>query len=191
MTVRNPRIYTTEGIILKRKAYGEADRIVTLISRNYGKMKVLAKGIRKVSSRRAPHLEVFTRVTCVIRSGSTMDTVTEVATLESYGDIRHDLERVSVGYYLCELVDSLLAERQEQPDVYALLSEALDRLGKRDTDMYALARELTLALLWALGFLPVGKTLPGRELQAFVESVTEKRLKSTAFARLLLDRRRA
>lgn len=187
-----PRVYKAEGIILKRKNVGEADRILTIFTKEYGKVRAIAKGIRKVASRRAPHLEAFTRVELVIHSGKSMDSITEVVPIEIYEDIRMDLQRVSLAYYLCELVDSLLPERQEHIDVFFLFTKALEELRDETlVGMYGVSKTFTLELLWMLGFLPRTKSLHGKELQAFVETVTERRMKSTHFARLLVDAARA
>ncbi len=182
-----PRIFKVEGIILKRKNVGEADRIVTVFTKEYGKMRVIAKGIRKVASRRAPHLEVFTRVRLVVHSGKSLDSVSEVVPIAVYEHMRNDLARVSMAYYLCELVDSLLPEKQEQRDVFALLTQALDDLGGGVvSSIYVMSKTFTLELLWTLGFLPRSKTLSGAALQQFIETITERHMKSTHFARLLI-----
>lgn len=183
-----PRVFKAEGIILKRKNVGEADRIVTVFTKEYGKMRVIAKGIRKVSSRRAPHLEVFTRVRMVVHSGKTFESVSEVEPIEVYEHMRGDLSRVSMAYYLCELIDSLLPEKQEQRDVFTLLTQALDDLSLGSgPGIYLMSKTFTLELLWALGFLPRNKMLTGDKLQQFIETITERRMKSTHFARMILN----
>jgi len=181
------RVIKAQGIVLKRKNTGEADRIVTVFTKEFGKLRIIAKGIRKVSSRRAPHLEVFTHVSCVVHHGKTMDAVSEVTPIAMYAGIRGDLSKISVAYYLCELVDSLVPERQEQDDMYELLVSSLEALENPNTNIYRLSREFTLELLWALGFLPRDQSPSGKELQSFIESITERKLKSTHFARLLID----
>ena len=181
------RVYKADGIILKRKNVGEADRILTSFTKEYGKLRAIAKGIRKVSSRRAPHLEVFTHVTMVIHSSKTLDSVSEVSPIETFSYLRSDLVRVSLGYYLCELIDSLLPERQKHEDIYKLLQESLASLNdKHFHTIYYLSKQFTLELLWRLGFLPREKDLSGAKLQAFIESITERRLKTPPFARRLL-----
>ena len=187
-----PRVYKAEGIILKRKNVGEADRIITIFTKEYGKVRVIAKGIRKVASRRAPHLEVFTRVYVVIHSGKSLESVSEVQSIEVYAHMRSDLARVSMAYYLCELVDSLLPEKQEHRDVFALLAQALDDLGRGNVvGIYAVSKTFTLELLWTQGFLPRNKMLTGDKLRLFIESITERRMKSTHFARQLMGQSRA
>src|SRR3990167_3836469 len=85
------RIYKAQGIILARKNVGEADRVLTVFTNEYGKVRVIAKGIRRINSRRSPHLEVFNHVGLMIRHGKAMDSVTEAETIESFPAIRCDL----------------------------------------------------------------------------------------------------
>lgn len=182
------RVYKVEGIILKRKNVGEADRILTVFTKEHGKLRVIAKGIRKVPSRRAPHLEVFTHVVMVIHSGTSLESVSEVSSIETFPFLRSDLVRVSLGYYLCELVDSLLPERQKHEDVFKLLQESLASFNDQHFNtIYYLSKQFTLELLWRLGFLPREKSLSGARLQAFIENITERRLKTPPFAKRLIS----
>jgi DNA repair protein RecO (recombination protein O) len=182
------RPYRAEGIILKRKNTGEADRIITVFTREYGKIRLIAKGIRKVKSRRAPYLEVFSRVILLIHTGKSLDGISEASAVVAYPALRKDLEKVSLAYFLCELVDVLLPEKQEHRDVYLLLSDALAALNAGSAPaIYAQSREFALSLLWALGFLPRDRTLAGLKLQAFIESITEKDLHTPAFVRKILS----
>lgn len=184
-----PRVYKAEGIILKRKNVGEADRILTMYTKEYGKVRAIAKGVRKTTSRRAPHLEIFMRVGAVLHAGKTLESISEVTPIEIYAGIRTDLARVSMAYYLCELVDSLLPERQEHRDVFVLLADALDAVRDAPSPgIYGISKSFTLELLWALGFLPEHKELTGEKLQNFIETITERRIKSTHFAKLLMAR---
>ncbi len=188
----SPRVYKTEGIILKRKNVGEADRIVTVFTKEYGKLRLIAKGIRKIASRRAPHLEVFTQVILMVHTGRSMESITEVTTLQAFESLRENLTRVSLAYYLCDLVDSLMPEKQEQEEIYDLLFHALSGLQTvEDAVLYSHSKAFTLELLWALGFLPRNKSLNGVRLQEFIETITERKLKSTYFAKLLMDAGRA
>ncbi|KKR32290.1 MAG: repair protein RecO protein, partial [Candidatus Gottesmanbacteria bacterium GW2011_GWC2_39_8] len=85
------RTYKTEGIILRRINFGEADRLITIFSKHYGKQKVLGKGVRKIKSRRAPHLELFNRSVIFLHRGKNFDIITEAQTINSFSDLRKDL----------------------------------------------------------------------------------------------------
>lgn len=180
------RIYKTEAIILKRKNIGEADRILTIFTKEYGKLKVLAKGIRRITSRRSPHLEVFTYVRLVCHHGKTMDMISEAETIEPYVYVRHDLARVGIGYYFCELIDTLLADNQEHQDVFILLKESLQELNNDSKkNLSVFAGRVSFKLLDMLGFLAKGKEPLAKELVAYIERIAEKRLKTPKFYRLL------
>lgn len=173
------RIYTTHAIVLKRRNVGEADRIVTVFSKEYGRMKVVAKGIRRVHSRRAAHLEVFSHVSLTLHRGKTWDSVTETAAIHAFVHLRGLLPRVSAAYYLCELVDSLLPERQEHRDVYTLLVDAFTQLNDvRESDPVALSEQFALELLRSLGYLAPDRVLPSGQIKPYIERVIERRLRT-------------
>ncbi len=183
----NGKLYKAQGIILSRKNIGEADRVVTVFTKEYGKLRLIAKGIRRVTSRRAPYLEVFTQCTLMVHKGSSMDSITEAQPIEAFERVRLDLARVSIAYLYCELISVLLAEKQEHVDIYDLLVQALTELNTHDAaTRQAESREFTLELLWRLGFLPRSKRLTGAKLQDFVESIAERHLRTPKMVRQLL-----
>ncbi|MBI4630353.1 MAG: DNA repair protein RecO [Chloroflexi bacterium] len=87
------RTFRTEAIVLRRKDFGEADRILTLFTPELGKIRAVAKGIRKPASRKAGHLELYTRSRLLVAKGRDMDIVTQAETVESYRPLREDLLR--------------------------------------------------------------------------------------------------
>lgn len=87
------RTYKTEGIILKRINLGEADKIITLYSRHYGKIRCIAKGIRNITSRKGGNLELFNRVAIFLAKGKNLDIITEVQLLDSFSGFRQDLKK--------------------------------------------------------------------------------------------------
>ncbi len=173
------RVYTTSAIILKRTNAGETDRVVTVFSKEHGRMKVMAKGIRRVGSRRAAHLEVFSHVLLVLHKGKTWDLVTEATPIRTHAYLREHLTRVSHAYYLCELVDALLPERQEQPAVYQLLADALRTLNdERITDLTGNGEQFALALLRQLGYLAPDRELSSGQIDPYIEGIIEKRIRT-------------
>lgn len=177
--MRHARLYTAEAIILKRRNVGEADRILTLFTKSFGKVRVLARGVRKVSSRRAPHVEVFNRVIATLHKGNAMDTLTEVSPVSSYEAIRSDLHRVGAAYYLCELIDGLLPEQQPHEDVFSLLVDAFDALLSVKSERIEILRaRFAAALLTKLGYMAFGKKFKDNDIDAYVERILERRLKT-------------
>ena len=175
--MQSSRIYKAEAIILKRKIIGETDRILTLFSKQYGKIKVIAKGIRRTSSKRSPHLELFNHVDLVLHKGKIWDSVTDVNTIEIFQGLRKHLSRISIAYYLSELVDRLLPEKQEHTDIFALLIESFHVLNQ---GKYKKGREFceqrSLLLLQMLGYIPDAHAMDFIKIQSFIENIIGKRL---------------
>lgn len=174
------RLYKTHGIVLKRSNYGEADRIITILTPEYGKLKVIAKGIRKITSRRAGHLEIFTHAQFMLFHGKTFDHVTEVVTKTSYPEFSRDLQKASFCYYLCELTDRLVPEKQESYEMFELLQGGITDIARSKTEGERHEHIYTFALeaLWLLGFLPRSKTIPVDQVRSFIESLIERKLKT-------------
>lgn len=172
-------IYATHAIVLKRRNIGETDRIITIFSKEYGRIRVYARGVRRVHSRRSAYLEVFSHTVLILHRGKTWDSVTEATPIHAFAHLRAHLPRVSHAYYLCELVEALLPERQEHGDVYTLLLGALNALN--DTtggDPATVSEQFTLELLRCLGYLARDRALPQNQIEPYIERIIEKRLRS-------------
>ncbi len=128
--MRNVR---TEGIIVKRRNIGEADRIITLFTPRYGKMTIKAAGVRKITSKRGAHIELLNRVSVSLYKGSGMHVLTEAKMIDDFVGIKEDFFRIGRAYYICELIDSLCPENQENQSVYALLQKTLAHLDTQDS----------------------------------------------------------
>src|SRR3989304_6032467 len=99
----------TEGIIIKRKNFGEADRMLTVLTPRHGKIKIIAKGVRKISSRRSSHVELLNLSILTLHEGKIL-ILTEAETLNHFQDLKDNLKKSGLAFYLCELVDGLLPE---------------------------------------------------------------------------------
>lgn len=176
--------YKTEGIILKRINLGEADRILTLFTKHYGKVSLLAKGIRRTTSRKGGNLELFNQVKIFASKGRSLDIVTEVEVINSFKDWRRDLKKVAVAYQLCELIDKLSAELVENQEVYDLLLNGLTNLLPV-TDHQSLITNFELSLLQSLGFWPRGKAVGNLNLEGYIENLINRRLKAKDFLKMV------
>ncbi len=123
-----PRRYATEAIVLSRFDYGEADRILTLITPGGGKLKAIAKGIRKPTSRIGGSLEPFAELRVALAHGRTFDVVTQVSVVHAWLRLRDDLVSFGTASYLAELADGTLEERHATESVYVLLKRAYEIL---------------------------------------------------------------
>lgn len=123
-----PRRYTTEAIVLSRFNLGEADRVLTLITPTVGKLKAIAKGIRRPTSRLGGSLEPFAELTVALARGRTFDVVTQVSVDHAWLKLRDSLEATATAWYLAELADRSLEERHPAAPLYALLRRAYELL---------------------------------------------------------------
>lgn len=148
-----PRTYKTQGVVLKRMSLGEADRIVTIYTPDLGKVRAVAKGVRRVKSKLAGHLEPLTHVHVAMAQGKSLDTITEAETIRSFRDLREDLQRVSRALYVAELVDGFTADRSPNAAEFRLLLSALGWLQDADGATKPL-RYFEAQLLAITGFGP-------------------------------------
>ena len=124
-----PGLYKDEGIVLKTIKLGEADRIITLYTRANGKVRAVAKGIRKTKSRFGARLEPFTHVNLMIYRGRNLDTITSADILRSFDEVRSDYRRLTSASAFAEIVDKITPEREEAVRTYSLLLAGLRALA--------------------------------------------------------------
>lgn len=128
--MRKPHVYTTEALILKRMDYGEADRILTLFTPRLGKLRAIAKGSRRTTSRLAGHIELFTRSQLQLAAGRDLEIVTQGEGKERFPHLRGELWHATTAYYLAELIDKFTEEEGDHASLYTLLVETLRRLDE-------------------------------------------------------------
>lgn len=146
--------YRTEAVILRRHDFGETDRILTLYTPSHGKLRAIAKGVRRITSRRSGHIELLTRAKVLLARGRELDVLTQAEALESFRTLREDLYLTACGYYVAELVDRVVADRIENPRLYGLLVSTLERLATEQRPEVAL-RHFELHLVRLIGYEPV------------------------------------
>jgi DNA repair protein RecO (recombination protein O) len=147
------RIYRTEAIVLSRMDFGEADRILTVFTPRYGKLRIIAKGVRRPTSKIGPHLEYFTRSQLMMAKGRDLDVVTGAETLDPFLPIRTDLSALGHASHMAELLNRLTEDRQENARAYDLLVRSL-RLLAEGVDPFAVTRHYEMALLGLAGYRP-------------------------------------
>jgi DNA repair protein RecO (recombination protein O) len=147
------RSFRTEAVVLRHSDWGEADRLLTIYSREQGKLRAVAKGARKMRSRKAGHLEPFTRVNLQLARGRDLLIVTQAETVDLYLSLRENLLRVGYAAYVIELLDRFTYEEDSNPLLYRLLTDTLARLNVEDTLVLAI-RFYEIRLLDLLGYRP-------------------------------------
>ena len=148
-----PRMVVTDAIVLSHFDLGEADRVLTLITPEIGKLKAIAKGIRRPTSRVGGSLEPFAELRVQLARGRTFDVVTQVVVGHAWLKLRDSLESAATAWYLAELADRSLEERHPAEPLYALLHRAYELL---DAEMAParVARWFEMRLADELGVRP-------------------------------------
>lgn len=128
-----------QGIVLRGFPFGEADRVVVLLSPNQGKIRAVAKGVRRTKSRFGGRLEPFTHVDLVLYEGRNLDTITQASVIEGFPALRGDLDRVLAAGTMVEVVDAVSQEKESALRPFLLLHRGLRALerGPRHPDLVA------------------------------------------------------
>ncbi|TET84317.1 MAG: DNA repair protein RecO [Anaerolineales bacterium] len=147
------RVYRTEAVVLRRQDLGEADRLLVAYSLDRGKLRLIAKGVRRPRSRKAGHLEPFTRVQLLLARGRELDIITQAEAIEMYPGVREDLIHLGQAAYVVELLDRFTVEREANRALYRLLVHTLERLVA-GVELTAVIRYYELRLLDQIGYRP-------------------------------------
>lgn len=147
------RSLRVEAVVLRHQDWGEADRLLVLFTRQAGKLRVVAKGVRRIKSRKAGHIEPFTRVALMLAKGRDFWIVTQAEAQDSYLPIRESLIKTGYASYVVELVDRFTSEEDPHVQVYQLLVDTLQRISSEE-DAFTALHYFEIRLLDWVGFRP-------------------------------------
>jgi DNA repair protein RecO (recombination protein O) len=161
------RSFRVDAIVLKHRDYGEADRLLTIYTRQKGKLIVIAKGVRKVRSQKGGHLEPFTHASLQLAAGRTWNIVSQAEAQEFFPNLTADLETLGYASYAVELVDRFAYEEEENPQIFTLLKKTLAHLNDGTHPAQLVVRYFEIRLLDVLGFRPELNTcvVSGEQIQ--------------------------
>ena len=149
------RSLKVEAIVLRHSDWGEADRLLWLYSREQGKLTAIAKGVRKLHSRKAGHLEPFMRVSLLLARGHDLWIVTQAEAVEAYLPLRESLVRTGQAAYVIELLDRFTYEEGANRQLYQLLADTLQRLAQEpDAAIFTVLHYYEMRLLDLVGYRP-------------------------------------
>ena len=167
-----------EGVVIKKSNFSEADKIVTIFTKEFGKITVLAKGLRRLSSKRSGSLDLFSHIKGSSVSGrGNLPTLTEVLLINQHAAWKKHFGRISVAYRLAEVIDKLTADSQPHPQTYDLFLAHLTNISHLNKNWVADLDNWILGLLGSLGYLDIKSPL-NIDLQAFIEDLADRPLKS-------------
>ncbi|MHB8732009.1 MAG: DNA repair protein RecO [bacterium] len=148
-------VYKVEAVILRHQPVGEADRILTLFTREHGKMRASARGVRKTTSRLAGRVQPYTQGRFLLARGRTLDVVAQAEVVRAFAGLQQDLLRSAYAAYVAELVDRFLPERDRHSEIFEALVDAfgvIETATEDEAEIYALWFSLHLAD--SLGYRP-------------------------------------
>jgi DNA repair protein RecO (recombination protein O) len=122
--------YRDQAVVLRTYKLGESDRIVVLLTEEHGKVRAVAKGVRKTRSRLGSRLEPMSHVAVLLYRGRDLDTVNQVEVMETASGLRSSLDKMTQGLAMCEAVDQVTPDREPAPHLYTMLVRALQTLAE-------------------------------------------------------------
>lgn len=121
--------YRTQGIIIKKTNRGEANQLLTFYTKNFGKLEILGKAIRKIKSKLRAGAELFYLSEIEFIQGKTKKTLIDAILIENYPNIRKNLKRFRIAYQIVEILDNLVVKEEKDEKIWQLLKEALEKLN--------------------------------------------------------------
>lgn len=149
-----PRTYRTDAVTLRATPFAEHDRLLVLYTRDSGKLRVLAKGVRRTTSKLSAHVDLFSHAGLFFVHGRTFDLVTQGQTIEAFPLLHDDLWRLALAFYCAELVDRFTEESSVNIGLFEALLTILRRLNDPVLDPALAARAFELDLLGLSGYRP-------------------------------------
>ena len=146
-------LYRDEGVVLRTMRLGEADRIVTMMTKGHGKVRAVAKGVRRTRSKFGARLEPLSHVTMLCWQGRELDIVNQAEVTDTFRAVREDLARVAKAFTVLEVEDQLAQERHANPGLYDMVVGALRALDAHDAPL--LVPAFCLKVLALEGSAPV------------------------------------
>lgn len=148
------RLYKTQAVVIKSMDLGEADKIVTLFSPALGKIRAVAKGIRKTKSKFGARLEPFTYVNLLLYKGRNLDIVSQAEILKPFTAIKSDLDRINYGSLMLDIIDKVSQEGEKEKELFRLLLSAFETLAEMSEGFELLLAAFQLKIVALTGYLP-------------------------------------
>lgn len=171
------------GFVIKRTNFFDSDKFVTIFTKNHGKLDVLAKGIRKINSRRSPHIELLNLIKFQTIKTRVNYILTDVEVIDAYCDMKVDYEKVGTVFLICELVNKLCPENVKHEDIFFLIQKTVGEI--RGDNAFSSLLDFQVKLLTILGFWDAKRKVSSSfEIDRFIENVIEKKIRTKLFFKL-------
>lgn len=151
--MREKRSILTRGIVLRMRNLGELDRFITFYTPDHGKITCIAKGVRKISSRRAGHIELMNRVKIQLWKSRHHWYLTQCSSEENFKEIKKNMSSVASGVFIVEAVDRLTVDEQPLPELFELMNQSLQLMEFYAADHAWIREMILIKLLKLLGYI--------------------------------------
>lgn len=188
----------TEGIIIRRFNSGEFDKLLVVYTKEFGKILVKAKSLRKKAAKLKETLELFNHIHVMLARGKSMDTIAGAMIIESFPNIRSNLLSLAVVYYMFDLIDKLIAAPEKDERIWHLLSKALFFLEEKKRNSPTIKKLLNrfeYNLISYLGYRPASANealqasrpeKAQRDYVDFIQGLAGEKIESFSFLQLVL-----
>lgn len=179
-----PHSTSDEGFVLSRHNFGEADRFLSLYTKNHGRISLIAKGVRRPMSKKRGHIEVFTYVKFQSVSGNGADIMIEADVVDDFSEIRSSLKKVSLAYYISEVVGKITHESEPNEMLFELIFSIFKKM-KHAKKLKDLRYEFMLKTLVLMGYWPEGEPLTNPDQK--LNEVVERQIYSERVGKIMLE----
>ncbi len=173
--------FSATGIVLKRSNFGELDRVVTLLTKEQGKLACIAKGSRRLTSSKLAALEPGTLIKGHFVPTKGLPLLTQAQIINDFAGLKSDLTHIRNLFQILEMLDAILAEGDPQPEVFTIVLELFATLEQKKTNKTAAVRQAFTHILSVLGFSSAQAQDSKKPLRDFIEHLTQHKLKAFAF----------
>ena len=150
-------VYKTQGLVIKKRDLKDADRLLTIYTKDFGKILVKAKAVKKSSAKLKGHLELFVLSYLMIAQGKSLDVVTSAETIDNFSVMRHNLSSIGTAYYFSELIDKLVAAPEKDKRIWQLIKGSFKELNKKEPKIDSVTEAFEKKILQYLGYDLKGK----------------------------------
>lgn len=169
-----------KGFVIKRVSFGESDRFITVYTRHYGKLELVARGVKKITSRRSSHIEPFNMLSFQAVQGHKGYILTEVELLKSSQSLKNDLYGYASLFKMCEIIDKLCPAEEPNSQIFDIARSLLDENDRRPLEEKMF--DVQVELLTSLGYWESRKKfISATALNRYIESIMERKFKTDQF----------
>ncbi len=168
--------YRTQGLVFKKEALGEADQLFTIYTKDFGRLEILGKGIRKISSKLKSGMDIFYLSEIEFIQGKTYKTLTDVILIDKFKNLRNDLKKMAIAYKISEVFDNLIKGQEADEKIWQFLNETFQKLDKLEIENWTPPTHHPLEIVYYYFFWNLLSIL-GYQPQLYNCAICQKKLK--------------